>query len=252
MKSMHKHRTPRPAFTLIEMMIVIAIIGLLAALTLGISSSVLRNSEIRQTENAVKILTMAMQEWELEMGRSMEFEGVPESADTGMYDLYASGLIDYPGFNQQGIDNQVMTDAMKNRAVSFMYVLTQSESATTVLSKMESDLMVKDNDGTFVADAWGNPIGIVFPGKYYYDVFPSGNMFAEDSCGDLTVRDQVEDGLGSCINQMPYYVSAGPDGLWGYRFQSNNGPIDDASGAMSDATLDNIYSYKPYLVEGAR
>ena len=160
MKSMHKQRTPRPAFTLIEMMIVIAIIGLLAALTLGISSSVLRNSEIRQTENAVKILTMAMQEWELEMGRSMEFEGVPESADTGMYDLYASGLIDYPGFNQQGIDNQVMTDAMKNRAVSFMYVLTQSESATTVLAKMESDLIVKDNDGTFVADAWGNPIGI--------------------------------------------------------------------------------------------
>ena len=68
MKRMHKKQTFRKAFTLIEMLIVMSIIGLLAALTLGISSSVMRNSEIRQTENALKVLSMAMQEWELEMG----------------------------------------------------------------------------------------------------------------------------------------------------------------------------------------
>jgi prepilin-type N-terminal cleavage/methylation domain-containing protein len=251
MKNRRMNRTLRPAFTLIEMMIVIALIGLLAALTLGISSSVLRNSEIRQTENALRILSMAMQEWELEKGRSMEFQGVPVNNDTGMYDLLASGFIDYPGFGGAGITNETMASAMKSRAVSFAYVLSQSESAKSVLSKIESDLMDKDNDGPFVIDAWGNPIGVVFPGKYYYDVFPGGNMFAEDASGDLTVRDDVEDGLGSCINQMPYYVSAGPDGIWGYRFQANNGPVDP-SDAMWKATLDNIYSYKPYLVEGAR
>ena len=37
------------AFTLIEMVVVIGIIALLAALTLGISNSVIRNSEVGQT-----------------------------------------------------------------------------------------------------------------------------------------------------------------------------------------------------------
>ena len=55
------------------MMIVIGIIALLAALTLGISNSVLRNSEISRTKDALRLLDMALQEWELEMGRAMTF-----------------------------------------------------------------------------------------------------------------------------------------------------------------------------------
>ena len=55
-------------FTLIEMMIVIGIIALLAALTLGISSSVMRNAEKRKTQDVLQLLTVALQEWELEKG----------------------------------------------------------------------------------------------------------------------------------------------------------------------------------------
>ncbi len=243
------------------MLIVMSIIGLLAALTLGISSSVMRNSEIRQTENALKVLSMAMQEWELEMGRSVTFNGV--DFDSGKYDIDMSGgNIRYPDFMSagQGVENSTMAQEMKLRNVYLVDVLSDGESSKNVLAKIETDLLSKepspDGDGwdMFVIDPWGNPLGIVFPGKYFADVFPSGDMFAEDSSGDLTVRDQVEDGLGSCINQMPYFVSAGPDGLWGYRFQAGDGPIssDPASMALWNATLDNIYSYKPYIVEGAR
>ena len=74
------HRT---AFTLIEMMIVIGIIALLAALTLGISNSVLRNSEISRTKDALRLLDMALQEWELEMGRAMTFRDFSSPAGTG-------------------------------------------------------------------------------------------------------------------------------------------------------------------------
>ena len=56
----------RSGFTLIEMMIVIGIIALLAALTLGISNSVLRNSEISRTRDVLTLFDMALQEWELE------------------------------------------------------------------------------------------------------------------------------------------------------------------------------------------
>jgi prepilin-type N-terminal cleavage/methylation domain-containing protein len=251
---MQLNRTVKLGFTLVEMMIVIGIIGLLAALTLGISSSVLRNSEIRQTENALKVLTMAMQEWELDMGRSVAFQGVPNLPDSSFYDILGSDTIGYPGFGGEGLSNEIMESALRARSVALFAMLRQSEGAKTVLSKIEADLLGKSGTDTYVIDAWGKPIGVVFPGTYYTEVFPSGNMFAEDFSGDLTVRDQVEDGLGSCINQMPYFVSAGPDGIWGYRFQANNGPIDDDpdSKSMWNGTLDNVYSYKPYLVEGAR
>lgn len=254
MNSMQKHRTLKSAFTLVEMMIVIGIIGLLAALTLGISSSVLRNSEIRQTENALKVLTMAMQEWELTMGRSVAFQGVPNLPDTNFYDILGSDTIGYPGFGGQGVSDEIMDGALRARSIALFAMLRQSEGAKTVLSKIEADLLGKSGTDNYVMDAWGKPIGIVFPGKYFNEVFPSGDMFAEDFSGDLTVRDQIEDGLGSCINQMPYFVSAGPDGIWGYRFQANGGPIDGdpSSKAMWNGTIDNVYSYKPYLVEGAR
>ena len=64
------------AFSLIEMMIVIGIIAILAGLTLGISNSVLRGSEIRKTEDAITLLDTALQEWETEMGRSITFQGI--------------------------------------------------------------------------------------------------------------------------------------------------------------------------------
>jgi prepilin-type N-terminal cleavage/methylation domain-containing protein len=263
MKRMHKKQTLRKAFTLIEMLIVMSIIGLLAALTLGISSSVMRNSEIRQTENALKVLSMAMQEWELEMGRLVTFQGVPVENDTNFYDLGFDqdfcnleldlDEIDYPEFGGEGVSNEIMQVALYNRSVALFALLSQSDGAKTVLSKIESDLLGKLGTEKYVIDAWGNPIGVVFPGKYYTSL--SGPIWgAEDTSGDLTVRDQVEDGLGSCINQMPYFVSAGPDGIWGYRFQAGNGPIldDPASMTIWNATLDNIYSYTPFIVEGAR
>ena len=246
----------RMGFTLIEMMIVIGIIALLAALTLGISSSVMRNAEIRKTEDALKLMTMALQEWELEKGRSITFEGyAPETlpdGSLGMYDIYADEYIEAPSFSEQGVLDAIMLDAMETRMESLVELLVQSESAALILSKIASGLFVEDEHGKLAVDSWGTPIGIVFPGRNYWEVNPAGSEFdpSYDRSGDQTVRDEAEDGLGSCINARPYFVSAGPDGTWGYRFQSNgmNSVPDNEKWA---ASLDNIYSYEPFLVETA-
>jgi type II secretory pathway pseudopilin PulG len=253
------------------MMIVIGIIALLAALTLGISSSVMRNSEIRKTEDVLKLMTMALQEWELERGRSVTFEGyIP--VPNGMYDVWTNGeYIDAPSFSEQGLIDALMLHAMKTRIETTVDVLMQSESAHDILSKIlpehscrtsgsapnevhTSELCtVDDEHGKIVVDAWGTPIGVVFPGRNFAEANLDATQppFAQDLSGDQTVRDQVEDGLGSCINARPYFVSAGPDRLWGYRFQSNdvNSVPDNEKWA---ASIDNIYSYEPFLVESAR
>ena len=272
MKKVLRHHTIETGFTLIEMMIVIGIIALLAALTLGISSSVMRNAEIHKTEDALKLLTMSLQEWELEKGRSITFEGYePEllpDGSVGMYDIFAEEYLEEPSFTEQGVMDVVMLDAMETRIENLILKLLHSESATDILSHISPDLFIEhvhDADGTthkVVVDAWGTPIGIVFPGRNYRDVNPTGfpNLDPSfDYCGDQTVRDEAEDGLGSCINARPYFVSAGPDRLWGYRFQSNeqnSGPGIDVpfeSGIFYwEYSLDNIYSYEPFLVESAR
>jgi len=248
---------------------------LLAALTLGISSSVMRNSEIRKTEDVLKLMTMALQEWELERGRQITFEGI--HAEPGTYDVWSNGeYVDSPSIGEDGFATDgILLHAMKTRNESTVDVLMQSESAHDILSKIlpehfcvtsgtapnevhTSELCTVDVEhGKIVLDAWGSPIGVVFPGRNWQDA--NATIFAKDFCGDQTLRDQVEDALGSCINAVPYFVSAGPDELWGYRFQSNevnSGPgkeVPAGSGRFQwEETIDNIYSYEPFLVETAR
>ena len=251
-------------FTLIEMMIVIGIIALLAALTLGISSSVMRNAEKRKTQDVLQLLTVALQEWELEKGRSMTFDGyAPEmlpNGNSGYYDCYAHDfeILEAPSFAEQGVIDEFMNIAMETRIESIVDLFMQSESAKEILSKMTSDMFIAHEHEPgevekLVVDAWGTPIGIVFPGRPYFDVNPSGSTFdpAYDDSGDGTVRDEAEDGLGSCINARPFFVSAGPDRTWGYRSQSNDQNSTPQNEAWV-ASTDNLYSYEPYLVESAR
>ena len=238
------------AFSLIEMMIVIGIIAILAGLTLGISNAVLRGSEIRKTEDAITLLDTALQEWELEMGRSITFQGI--AAMDGRYDIYNDGEIGEPGWGGEGLDQEIMHDGLNQRAKDIWDLLYENEASKSILSKIHPDLIVEDEGRKRVVDAWQSPIGIIFAGRDYAG---SGiaTEFARDESGDLTVRDEAEDGLGSCINQRPYFISAGPDGLWGYQFQANQGAAGNNAGEdVWVAAQDNIYSYEPFLVEASR
>ena len=227
-------------FTLIEMMIVIAIIVLLAGLTLGISNKVLRGSEIRKTKDAITLLDTAISEWVTEMGRQVTFASV--GAVEGNYDIPSDDIIDIPTFNSS-VTQAEMSDAMNFRAEAMWTLLTELESSKNILAKIHPDLIENNR----VIDAWGSPIGIVFP----CGSFKGSDLIslAEDASGDLTVRDQAEGGLGSCLNKQPYFVSAGPDGQWGYRYQANPYTRDDD---VWKACLDNVTSYEPFIVEGAR
>ena len=278
MSKFYKTERIRKGFTLVEMLIVIFIIALLAALTLGISSSVLRNAEKNKTADVLKLMTMSLEEWELEKGRPMSFDGYIPVTD-GIYDIQLGGIdgIVAPTFAEQGVTDSDMMDAMRLRMIAIVQVLQQSEAASGVLAKIipehfcktsgiapnelhTSDLCNVDGEhAPLVVDAWGTPIGVVFPGRNYADANQQTQQtqFALDQSGDQTVRDEAEDGLGSCLNERPYFVSAGPDRKWGYRSQSNSGnagPGSRPAGSdpMWEDCIDNVYSYEPYIVETSR
>ncbi len=248
MNNAHKHN----AFTLIEMVVVIGIIALLAALTMGISNSVIRNSQVRQTQDAMKLLSLAVDEWELERGRPITFEGyIPING--GRYDIATNGEnIDQPS-GSSSVNNDDMQDAMETRIESLIELLLQSESATVILARISPELFIEDIHGKLLVDPWGNPVGVLFPGRKFADAYPNLDPLSEypylDESNDLTVRDEAEDGLGSCINNEILFVSAGPDLRWGYRYQGNDGV---GNPTLIDSSKDNIYSYEPFIVEEAR
>jgi type IV pilus assembly protein PilA len=63
-----RHR-PTPAFTLVEIMIVVAIVGLLATLALPIFIKVRKQSQGRRIINDVRQMDAAIDQWALEAGR---------------------------------------------------------------------------------------------------------------------------------------------------------------------------------------
>jgi len=246
------------AFSLIEMMIVIGIIAILAGLTLGISNAVLRGSEIRKTEDAITLLDTALQEWELEMGRSITFQDFAamemdaQNGIQGRYDIYNEGVFSTTGFNGTLPGEANMNEGINLRSIDIWNLLNENEASKTILSKIHPDLIIDSGGGRRVVDAWQNPIGIIYSGIKYSDLLP---FYYEDKSGDRSVIDQAEDGLGSCINLRLYFVSAGPDGKWGHRYQTylygSTGTINADLEGWSECT-DNIYSYEPFIVEESR
>ncbi len=248
MKRTHR----KSGFTLIEMVVVIGIIALLAALTMGISNSVIRNSQVRQTQDAMRLLALAVDEWELERGRPITFEGfIPING--GRYDIYTNGEVITQPSDSSSVNNDDMQEAMETRIVSLVELLLQSEPASDILAKISPDFFIEDINGKLLVDPWGNPMGVIFPGRKFSEAYPDLDPLAEypylDESNDMTVRDEAEDGLGSCVNGRLLFVSSGPDLRWGYRYQGNDGV---GNPTLIESSKDNIYSYDPFVVEEAR
>ena len=74
-KTIKRKRQPHTvgAFTLVEMVIVIGVIILLAALTLAVSVAVVEGSEVRQTESTMQLLDTALREWEALSDRKITY-----------------------------------------------------------------------------------------------------------------------------------------------------------------------------------
>ena len=212
------------------------------------------------------LFDMALQEWELEIGRSITYKGAGEPIGT-IFDIYDIDYeIDYeetdPSYTELPDPNftsvntgDIPFETMENRIEHLFLVLMQSEAAAEILSKILPGNFDEDNKN-LVVDSWGNAIGIVFPGRPSAGSgFDSLECIWKDESGDLTIREIAEDGLGSCINLRPYFVSAGPDGTWGYRYQAVM--LQDGTDEIPDLDIwesshDNVYSYEPYLVEESR
>ena len=80
----------RRGFTLLEIVVVISLILFLVGLTLSVGVTVIERSEITQTENTMRLLDMALQEWEIAADRKLSW------GDGATYDMQGDPTSLYP------------------------------------------------------------------------------------------------------------------------------------------------------------
>jgi type II secretory pathway pseudopilin PulG len=217
------------------MVIVIGVIILLAALTLSVSVAVVEGSEVRQTENTIRLLTAAIQEWEAQADRQVSF-GINEQP----YNQGERYEIQQP-VNSGDLD-QFVEDS--HVATQWLFtIISRPSSVKQILAQVDPEFVeqgvVQDDAGndvdTFVVrDAWGNPIVAVFPGRTWADGYDA----IDDRDSDGTLRADLEKMCGIAANRQICLISAGPDGEFGDLTQP---PDTDESKLAKD----NVYSYEP-------
>lgn len=233
----------RSAFTLLEVIIVIGIIVFLTGLTVTMTASAVRASEVRSTKQTLELLDLAVSEWEVEAGRKLSWETE-----------YDAWLPHAPGY----VADVHATTPEILIISEILNAVEQVPASKNVLAQIDTDVIYRYKSGEraswisppeqfivdsefagslTVLDAWGFPIYATHPGR----LFDRNNIYEQgEPDEDGTIRTYNEDKYGVARNRRVCFVSAGPDNDFGYV----HGPHNSHE---LEATYDNLWSYAPLI-----
>ena len=220
--AINRRRTaPRsPAFTLIELVVVISIILLLVGLTMSVGLAVRSQSETRQTENVLILLDQAVKQWQIAADRQLSW---------GTENLPFNGVI--YDINEPDSADVQLTQLLRR--------ISTNQSARDILAQIDDDFLQQEagNLELKLVDPWGNQICLIHPGRVSDPInFPGDDPDEADL--DRTIRTNHENVFGVAVNRALLFVSAGPDAKFGDL--SADPDSDDFK-----QTQDNVYSYQP-------
>jgi type II secretory pathway pseudopilin PulG len=226
------------AFTLVELMVVLAVIFALLALTVGVSVTLRRGSDVRETENVLKLLDAALQDWEASSERQLTWgpEGFSTGTGTSLhFDLDSA---------KSGEEQMSQLLAKLNAVASSRQILSQINQRFLIKKPAQGS----QPERLLVKDPWGKEIVVLHPGH-----LPNASLFPGDASTQLdadgTIRtspshpqspsiDASEERFGVCVNRHICFLSAGPDLRFG-----NLTANEDANNDGVPDHMDNITSY---------
>jgi prepilin-type N-terminal cleavage/methylation domain-containing protein len=257
----------RRAFTLVEMVVTVGVIVILTALTVSATVALSRKSDVTQTENTVRLLDMALSEWETQMDRKLTWgvRGVPYAQSNydvsdGTPHIFSLSEVLRPIRRADAVKS-----VMAQIKPEFIYVYNSNNPDLPVPQWLpetpdpdEPDPFVQGGsnprsvyldggaDGEFaVLDAWGVPIRAVHPGRSHdpsrFTFNDPQNLRDLDGTLRLTrayTQGGFEEIYGVCENRRVRFVSAGPDGKFGDLGADHETEIHQQA-------HDNICSYDP-------
>lgn len=234
-----KHRSAggrRAAFTLVEVMVTIGIVVFLVGVTMSAATALARGAEKQRTENALRLLDLAMEEWEIQAARSLTWGEPAEQHD--VWSQRAHVLI----------ITEMLKPVRRNKASATILARLEPAAIHTyddqrppwLRRQYEVDQAYDFVGDITVLDAWGNPVYATHPGAAFDPAVHYG-----EADPDGTERTDNERAYGIAENRRVCFISAGPDGLFGLpeEFPSLSGAaLWDAARAARE---DNVYSYVP-------
>ncbi len=267
MRRTRDQRNPRDrgAFTLLELLVVVAVIVILIALVAGAGSRILGAQRERLTKNILISLDRALEEYIAVEGGPPTYPNasIPSGLAT-LNEFYE----DVPGLDMAGGDFTQFATPYPNApkyparpdASVFLRQIAGFDTAAEIIAAIppqfmlltyedgilptDPDPLLKDQPS--IIDAWGSPTwnGTPVQGvqQFIYYVHPSNRL--------------AQDLYGRCVNGRPYFMSAGEDKFYGHPrelplIRDAYANIEIPEGAMNpDAYLlrrareDNVYSYE--------
>jgi len=247
------------AFTLVEMLVAIAIIAILLSLTLVAGSGVLRRTDITRTQRTIQVLDLALSEWSAQADRRLSWgeSHAPSGGPAEWHDIY--GDIPHVFTTTEALRVAARTEAVRELLATLdpqvLVVLDPSETAPLWLQQVASDPNDPDpssntvvsvfgsglpnpsgpprlfDEQLAVLDAWGRPIRMVHPGR----TWRRGDDALIPRDEDGTIRTEMEEIYGICRGREPYFVSAGRSGRFG--------DLSSSDEDVRKLSADNLYSY---------
>jgi len=189
-----RRRADARAFTLVELLIVVAIIALLVGISLPALSGVYRHNAIQSTRSVLQQLDVVAERYEQQTGRVLRV--FPN--DAGFFNWNEEKTPNVERVEGEGEIDGDFPEASIERFVWATYRIPDIRRGVYG-SIDETYLQDADEDGFLgVIDAWGTPV------IYKYD--PNDDI---DGGGDYDDDDFLPE------SREPYFASAGPDRRWG-------------------------------------
>lgn len=161
----HQHHTTRPparrhargGYTLIEMLVAVAIIAVLAGLTIGAYSAIRQSAARNRTKVTLGVLKGVADEMKIATGVVIPHETIPTSSTARQ--LYAT--IDWSTALSKNVGTG--TDVIADSVERFVWYAMKNESAARMLESLGPQILVdKDGNGFYeVLDAWDRKIQYV-------------------------------------------------------------------------------------------
>lgn len=249
---------------MVELIVTISIIAVLVALTVYAASSLVLRSETQRTQDALKLLESAAQEWSIASERQITFgdDGTPPGAvyEIKWGELAAPSYVTVENEPQFIIPPVIPGETDETRKADdatrrFIRKIEKTPATREMLARIDSKLLRKGRDEatdppdwTLIRDAWDNPIRVILPGRDWIDAPPPLGDQGEVKNADGSVFTDFEKKHGMCLSRKLFFVSAGPDGKFGdLHLDVATDDLDDEEHEHIDMAADNIYSSSPSL-----
>jgi type II secretory pathway pseudopilin PulG len=229
----------RRGLTLVEMLVVIGLVVFLTGLSFTVGTAALEHAQRRQTQRALQLLDLAVQEWELAADRSLRWWDSHDDRSS------------WPRAEVHADTAEVLI------ITEMLGTLVRNDSARRIVRQIDPDQVHAYEPGVYpvwiarpeerqqqderfagdltVLDAWGTPIYATHPGRLWRPTDAQGpHPRARDEDG--TIRTYNEMRYGVAANRTVNFVSAGPDRQFGWHYLP-----EDTDGYR--ATADNMAAH---------